>query len=170
MKRKYIEPILITAMLITSLIVPAVAGSREVIKAAPTDEAIPAAVQEAAEKYGKIYCISPELLEAIAFQESTFNPKAVNGSCIGLMQINPECHRERMEKLGVTDLYNIDQSMRTAADYLYELFVEKGDIAYVLDSYNGNSRAEDLYDRGELSPYAREITERTREYEQKHGK
>ena len=91
--------------------------------------------------------------------------------CVGLMQVNPKYHTERMERLGVTDLMDIDGNIRVGADYLLELFEEHGDIYLVLMCYNmGERKAKELYEQGEYSKYAVSITERAAELEMLHGK
>ena len=52
------------------------------------DPDIPVDIQDAAWKYGELYNICPEFLIAVAKRESEFNPEAVNGSCVGLMQVS----------------------------------------------------------------------------------
>ena len=114
---------------------------------------IPDEVEEAARKYGEKYGIEPEFLEAVAWAESRFDPEAVNGGCVGLMQVAPVWHTERAEKLGYTvdDLMTIDGSMAVAADYLAELKATGNDDYWVLMTYNGDSRASD-YLKLEASP------------------
>lgn len=51
------------------------------------DPNIPDNVEAAARAAGAAYDLSPELLEAVAFHESRYSLDAVNGDCIGLMQI-----------------------------------------------------------------------------------
>ena len=133
------------------------------------DEDIPIEVQEAAKKWGEIYDICPEFLEAMAFKESTYNPAVSNGECLGLMQVNPRWHWDRMERLGVSeaDLFTVDGCMAVAADYLNELFATYEDPAVVLAVYNGDSRA---LDPGYISDYAELILKLSRELEIKHGK
>lgn len=108
------------------------------------DEYIPNEVEEAARHWGEIYDIAPEFLEAIAYHESRFDPSATNGSCVGLMQVAPKWHQDRMERLGFTeeDLMTVDGSMGVAADYLKELFETYDDPYWVLMTYNGDSNAE----------------------------
>lgn len=109
------------------------------------DDGILDGVEDAARYWGEIYDIEPEFLEAIAWQESRFSPSAENGGCVGLMQIAPRWHQDRMERLGFTndDLYTITASMGIAADYLAELRATGNDDYWVLMTYNGDSRADD---------------------------
>ena len=83
-----------------------------------------------AEQYG----LTEELLEAVAFRESTFNPNAINGSCMGLMQINPAWHQER---IGGRDVMNPEVNIEVGADYLSEL-LEDHNLAKALMIYNGD--------------------------------
>lgn len=138
------------------------------------DDGVPNEIREAAEKYGKQYNICPEFLEALAYQESRFKADvtSADGSCIGLCQINQNCHKSRMKRLGVTDLTDIDGNMYVAADYLSEIFAEHEDAAEALYVYNGNSAGLKEHLRtGEIkSAYVREILERSEEYERLHCK
>ncbi len=109
------------------------------------DDGIPDGVEDAARYWGEVYDIEPEFLEAIAWAESRFSPSAENGGCVGLMQIAPKWHQDRMERLGFTndDLYTITASMGIAADYIAELRATGNDDYWVLMTYNGDSRADD---------------------------
>ncbi len=119
----------------------------------PDDAYIPNEVETAARSWGKTYNIAPEFLEAIAYHESRFDPSATNGSCVGLMQVAPKWHQDRMERLGFTeeDLMTVNGSMGVAADYLRELFDTYDDPYWVLMTYNGDSNAE-AYKNLEHSP------------------
>lgn len=134
-----------------------------------TDPDIPVEVQEAAIKYGEEYNIQPEFLEALAWRESRYHPDAVSkdGSCIGLCQINPKWHKERMERTGKDNLYQVDDNMNIAADYLADLFEDHpGDPEIVLMIYNGDHS----YKNGNISKYAQDIMNKSQELERKHGK
>ena len=137
------------------------------------DPDIPEDIQDAAWKYGEQYNICPEFLIAVAKRESEFDPEAVNGSCVGLMQVSLRWHRDRMERLGVSedDMWTVDGSMQVAADYLAELFDKYEDPALVLMVYNGDSDAS-AFAQGEceMSGYASDILAYSRELEEKHGK
>ena len=141
----------------------------ELKEAKYTDPDIPVEVQKAAIKYGEEYGILPEFLEALAWRESRYHADAVSkdGSCIGLCQVNPKWHKERMERTGKTDLYNIDDNMNVAADYLSELLQEHpGEPEIALMIYNGDHS----YREGNISQYAQDIMKKSQELAKKHGR
>ena len=150
-----------------------VAYATEMEKINLYDPDIPEDIQDAAWKYGEQYNICPEFLIAVAKRESEFDPEAVNGSCVGLMQVSLRWHTDRMERCQVTEeeMWTVDGSMHVAADYLAELFEKYEDAALVLMIYNGDSRAE-LFAQGgcSMSSYASDILAYSRELEEKHGK
>lgn len=123
------------------------------------------------EEIGEKYNICPELLEAIIETESGGNPNAVGGlGEVGLMQIYPKFHQDRMDKLGVYSLYRPYSNILVGADYLAELFKEYGDLSTCLMVYNGSS---DAIERGEnynLTEYADTIIKRSAELERLHNK
>lgn len=116
------------------------------------------------------YGICPELILAIIETESSGNPNARNGECKGLMQVSERWHKDRMEKLGVTSLYDPYGNILVGTDYLMELAEECIDIAYTLDVYNGNSKAKYNYENGIMSDYATKVLERSAELERLNGK
>ena len=83
------------------------------------------------------YSISYALVISIIWRESMFDPDAQNGHCKGLMQINEPMHKDRMETLGITDLYNPYENVRVGIDYLSYLFNKYQDSHVVLMAYNG---------------------------------
>lgn len=143
--------------------IPVVEYHAEVVEEVVTvymDEDIPEEVQLAAQKYGSEYHISPEILEAMAFYESTYRPEVDNGNCKGLMQINIKFHKDRMEKLGITDIHDADQNMHLAADYLAELRRENPEIVDVLKRYSGST----------TDKYSNKVLKLAEELEIKHQK
>lgn len=146
-----------------------------IVASALVDRKVEAAErQEELEEYIEAICeprhICPELIEATIERESRWNPNAVNGDCKGLMQISERWHRERMERLGVTDLFDPYDNILVGVDYMAELFEKYEDDGMVLMVYNGDSRAKDLQATGNLSEYAEWILTRSAELEREHGK
>ena len=127
-------------------------------------------VKEYCVEIGEKYGICPEFLEAIIEAESRGQADAENGGCKGLMQISEKWHIERMERLGVTDIFDEYGNILVGADYLAELFEEYGEASLVLDLYHGDSKAMYNYENGILSKYAGKILERSAELERLHGK
>lgn len=130
-----------------------------------------AKVRELSEQIGAQYCLCPELLQAIAQNESGYDETAQADGCIGLMQVSKRWHRDRMERLKVADLLDPESNMLVATDYLSELFLRYEDIGMVLMVYSGDSGAEAYARTGEgLSAYAQEIMEQAAQLEMEHGK
>lgn len=122
------------------------------------------------EEIGRQYAICPELLEAIMESESSGNPRAQNGNCKGLMQINVNYHKNRMSRLGVSDIYDERGNILLAADYLAELFREHGDVGTVLMLYNGSKNALERGIQADYTEYARKIMARSAQLERLHQK
>lgn len=136
------------------------------------DPSIPDDVEAAARAAGEAYGLSPELLEAIAYYESRYQLDAVNGDCTGLMQVSLYWHRDRMERLGVTeaDMWKAAPNMMVAADSLAELLQRYDDLGAALMYYNGGREHMTAYlERDELSSYASSVLEMTRRLEVEHG-
>lgn len=83
--------------------------------------------------------ISPFIVFAIIEKESDYDTNAVGdaGESIGLMQIQEKWHQERMEELGLSDLWDSQQNIQVGIDYLMELLGENPDMEWVLNAYNG---------------------------------
>ena len=127
---------------------------------------VPEYIIRITEEVGQAYCISPELLQAIAWRESRFDPDAVNasGTCFGLMQVSTKWHGHRLGP--GEDIMDPAVNIRTAAEYLVELFERYKDPALVLMIYNGDSRWKDYAaGRCQASGYAMEIMEMAEELE-----
>lgn len=112
--------------------------------------------------------IEPSVVIAVMERESRFRADAVgdSGDALGLMQIQPKWHRERMDRLGVTDLLNPYQNVKVGIDFLAELLDRyNGDIECALMAYNaGMSGArkywfsKGIYSNG----YSQAVMERSR--------
>ena len=135
-------------------------------------DGIPEEISSYAEIIGSQFNICPELLEAIAFYESSYNPNVTNGSCKGLMQVNPTVHKLRFEEAGwsTSEWNNAYINMYVAADYLAELFDKYEDVGIVLGVYHGESNAVEKGKAGKLSSYTKKILKRSQELERAHGK
>ena len=125
----------------------------------------------------RIYCeeegaknnVAPAFLEGLAYCESGFNDHAVNkaGTCFGLCQIYKKFHIARMERLGVTDIYDRWGNIAVAADLLGELFEEYEDPGMVLLVYGGAGKAtkKKYLETGKLPKWAQRIIDKSIEYE-----
>jgi len=117
------------------------------------------------------YDISPSLIIAMIETESSGDPTVVSShGALGLMQIIPKWHYERMKRLGVTDLREPSQNILVAVDFLHELFVKYDDIYDVLMYYNGGYPALRRSKSMDFSYYATSIAERAEELDRLRDK
>ena len=153
-------------LLLLGILAPMVrAQAREAVE-------VPEEVVAISEELGGEYGVCPELIQAVCWQESRFQADAENGGCVGIMQVSPQWHKERMERLGVTDLTDPRQNMAVAVDYLAELAAEYEDVGAALMKYNGDRRLDELLEGGmaDVSDYARAVLELSAELERRNGK
>lgn len=110
------------------------------------------------------YGVAPELIKSMIFFESTYNPKATNGNCKGLMQVSEYWHKDRMKRLGVTDLYDPYGNVLVGVDFVSELIDDYEELELVLMLYNmKRSTAFRDYKNGNISDYAIKIIKRSQE-------
>lgn len=85
----------------------------------------------------RAYILDPAVLFGMMWQESRFQPQVVgdHGRAIGILQIQPRWHGERMQRLGVTDLADEWQAIYVACDYLAEIREKHPDIREMLTIY-----------------------------------
>lgn len=122
--------------------------------------------QDYAATIAEEYEIDPFLVVAMIEAESSGRRKVVSkAGCIGLMQINPKWHKDRMERLEVTDLKDAYSNILVGCDYLAELFRKHEDVYTVLMCYNQGEYggAVEQAERGDYSNYARKIVNRAKE-------
>lgn len=124
--------------------------------------------EEIIQRVATQYNISEDLAYEIAFKESSLNPSAHGATYgIGLYQINPQWHQERMHELGVSSneqLWDPYSNALVAMDYLEELFDKYEDPAIVLMTYNGgDAYANRNINQGVISDYANDILQRAAE-------
>ena len=123
------------------------------------------------EQIGAMKNIQPEFLEAFIEYESSGNPNARNGKCLGLCQVYEDVHRDRMRRLGVSNLYDPYGNILVAADILVDLFETYGDdTALIVMMYNGSSDAKRRAENWNFTDYANKVLNRAAELERLHGK
>lgn len=103
------------------------------------------------------YEVDPTIIVSIIGTESSYNHSAVgdSGDSVGLMQIQEKWHRERMNRLGVTDLLDPMQNVSVGIDYIAEL-LSKYPLESALTAYNSGSPGE--------STYAQKVMEQMEEF------
>lgn len=116
-------------------------------------------VQDLCDKYS----ICPELIYTIMFFESTYDTKAVNGSCKGIMQINTACHE-------IENPFDFYENVKVGVEYLADLFNQHEEVDLVLGIWHGESKAFENYEKGEVSKYVEKVLYHSAELERKHGK
>ena len=101
--------------------------------------------------------IDPCIIFAQIAIESNFKADAMgdNGRSFGLMQIWQDCHLDRMERLGVTNLLDPYQNVTVGIDLMSELLGWGKGLDYALSYYSGSS--------GEYSPYAERVKQLAQE-------
>ena len=111
-------------------------------------------IEEIAQQYG----LDKELVHAIIMVESNYDITAVSSAnCLGLMQISPKWHADRMERLGVTDLYDPYGNVLVGCDYIAEL-LEDYDLEFALMIYNqGLDSATRTYQSSGQSEYSKTV-------------
>lgn len=133
---------------------------REQIYPVPLDADLQAHIVSKSGEYG----IDPAIIFSMIDRESKYKIDAVGdgGHSIGLMQIQPRWHEDRMEQLGISDISDPYQNVAVGIDYLSELLEKYGDMEMALVGYNaGPTGAKKQYfDRGVYSSkYSMEVME-----------
>lgn len=122
------------------------AGSTEVTLSGDMEQRR-AALQPLFEAAGARYGVDPDLLAAVAWTESSFQPDVVShAGAIGLMQIMPGTAGD----LGV-DPRDPAQAIDGAARYLRDAFDQFGDVRLALAAYNAGPGA--VASHGGIPPY-----------------
>jgi len=91
------------------------------------DPGIRASIATAVNKYAEQYKLDPGLVVAVMARESSFEPLSISkAKCIGLMQINPLAHKEKVKGIAASNLYHIDRNIQIGCE--------------ILSQYVGNSK------------------------------
>lgn len=100
--------------------------------------------QEEAEKYGLEF----ELVKALAWAESSFNPEAKSSAdCKGLMQLSPP----KIKEYKINDPYDPKENIDGGCRYLKELIDRFDSVELAIAAYNAGPEAVEKYDG--IPPY-----------------
>jgi hypothetical protein len=100
----------------------------------PLDEETQRLLYQACDETGIQY----ELALAVIWQETDFrNIVGDGGDSTGYMQVQEKWHKDRMERLGVTDLSDPYSNFLVGCDYLAELIAKDRGLEWALMAYNG---------------------------------
>ncbi len=125
---------------------------------------IPDEIIQYCEEIGQLYHISPELLESMCWCETGCTYEIISDAdAYGIMQVCPKWHKDRMERLGVTDLFDPYQCILTGADYLSELS-ETYEAPEAVTAYNQG------YCNGVVNNYAQKVIKIAEALERVHNK
>jgi soluble lytic murein transglycosylase-like protein len=118
------------------------------------------------EEYGVSYPIILAMIE----RESKYRDFITgdDGASKGYMQVMERWHKERMQELGVTDLYDPYDNILIGVDFLHEILDEYPDQNKALMVYNmGETGAKRLWKKGIYkTSYSKGVIERAQEIEQ----
>ncbi len=126
-------------------VLPVVTGMKEIVEAGPTDNGGQDAPLKPNTLFHPIisraaaqYQIDPDLVRAIIFAESGYNPKAVSKrGAKGLMQLMPGTAKA----MGVEDCFDPEHNIFGGVKYFKKLFTQfDGDVKLALAAYNAGSR------------------------------
>ena len=141
-------------------------------------EAVPlsADFQKKVQEFCGDSCVPYEIALAVIYQESRFDENAVNGSCVGLMQVNRINGQWLFDEIGITDLEDPEQNLHAGIWMLGELFQKYGEWNMALTAYNhGEAGAKKkFFDNGKIScDYSEEVLRNSEEWkavlEESHG-
>lgn len=106
-------------------------------------------------EHANAFGFPPSLIASLMYRESSFNLIAVSSAkCVGLMQVNPAAHTDKIEDMGLEyhNLFSIDENIKLGCMILYEYYSSEKDIRKALTRYVGGSH--DNYVNDILSMYS----------------
>jgi soluble lytic murein transglycosylase-like protein len=124
---------------------PMVAPAQPLLASTPSQLGVRQHIQNAAAQYG----INGDLVDAVAWQESRYNPRARSSAgAIGVMQLMPGTARE----LGVSNPHDVRQNVAGGAAYLRKQLERFGNnVPLALAAYNAGPGA--VIKHGGIPPY-----------------
>ena len=128
-------------------------------------------VHSMAEVIGEQYGISPILLQAIARVESQYTTDVTNSSgAVGICQVVPKYNKDRMDRLGITDLKNPYYNMVLCAEYIKDvrtLSPYGNDQNFIIMSYHaGINGATSKYEKNMSTDYVTSVNQTIKELEE----
>lgn len=129
-------------------------------------------IQGYVSEVSQFYDLNPNLILAMIEAESSGRTKVVSkAGCVGLMQVSPKWHKDRMDRLGVTDLTDAYSNILVGCDFVAEMFAKYDDVYCVLMGYNQGeySGAIGKAMEGKYSRYAKKIVSRMNELDAVRG-
>lgn len=108
------------------------------------------------------YQINPSVVFAMIGVESEYHADCIgdDGNSFGLMQVQPQWHGDRMDKLGVTDLLDPYQNVTVGIDHLAACLDYDNGLEWALMAYNGGvNYAYMNSNMGYVSTYAQTVVE-----------
>lgn len=141
---KQIAATILGIMLVLGLNAIATAIDNPEVYEKPLPDPVPATQLDAEDhidKTAKRYGLEPQIVKALIEEESGWCASAEgdNGQSIGLMQIQPRWHKERLTRLGITNLYDPEQNVTVGCDILAELLGKYGNYEDALSVYNSGN-------------------------------
>jgi len=95
-------------------------------------------IANSVDKYCEKYSLSVPLVVSLMFRESGFNPLSISkAKCIGLMQINPKAHPNKVKPYKYTQLYHIDVNVDIGCKILKEYLSREKSVKGALERYLG---------------------------------
>lgn len=128
-----------------------------------------AQLQSEIEEICRNYDISEALIFSLIEHESRYKADAVakNGVNVGLCQVSTKWFKNRAKELGIDDFFEPHNNVTLACDYLHELFERMDEPYWVLMVYAmGEAKANELWDKGYVTSYVKDIVRRAQELEE----
>lgn len=144
MRVKKIMTAIAGIMIVLGLNAMATAIDNPEVYAKPLPNPVPVAQLEMnnhIDKMAKRYGLDSKIIKALIEEESGWISSAEgdNGESFGLMQIQERWHKDRMKRLGVTNLYDSEQNITVGCDILSELLNKYGNYRDALSAYNSGN-------------------------------
>lgn len=116
------------------------------------DIPLPRDVQEAVYNACVVYDLDPMLIYAVIWQETTWRNIKTPGDGAGYMQVIEKWHRDRMKRVGATNLMNPADNIMVGCDYL-AYNINKYGLAKGLGVYNTGSAVVNGYSKSVMNRY-----------------